>query len=247
MVGTKNTTIELQVDETVRNWNGEGSSRFSRMSKLEFPTFYGEDVKGWMYRVKHFFTVDGVREEDKVKIVSIHIYDRALAWHLQFVRAYGENVTCLVYKEAILNRFREVNEDPMAELKNLRYKTTMKQYQSDFETLLNQVEITKAQYVSMYIAGLPPTIEMNVRMFRPRTLADAFSLSNFQETALALTKQRYNLLLPTPRNIYENRNVTYPAKPTTTTLALLNIQTVIKNSDNITTPPKKWLTQKEIA
>nr|GEV08418.1 hypothetical protein [Tanacetum cinerariifolium] len=38
---------------------------FSRMSKLEFPKFHGEDVRGWIYRVKQFFVVDGVREEDK--------------------------------------------------------------------------------------------------------------------------------------------------------------------------------------
>ncbi|GJY60639.1 hypothetical protein Tco_0461296 [Tanacetum coccineum] len=119
---------------------------------------------------------------------------------MQFVRAQGENVTWPMYEEAILKRFGEVNEDPMAKLKNLRYKTTIKQYP----------------------IGLPPTIKMNVRMFRPRTLADAFSLSNFQETALALTKQRYTPLLHTPRNTYDNRNVTYPAKPTITTLALLN-------------------------
>ncbi|GJV11526.1 hypothetical protein Tco_1353067, partial [Tanacetum coccineum] len=173
----------------------EGSSRFIRMSKLEFPKFQGDDVKGWMYIVKQFFAMDG---------------------------SSGGNVTWLVYEEAILKRFREVNEDPMAEYKNLRYKTTMKQYQSDFEILLNQMEITEAQSVSMYIDGLPPNIEINVRMFRPRTLADAFSLSNFQETALAWTKQRYTPLLLTPRTAYENRNTTYLAKPITTALALPN-------------------------
>nr|GFA12310.1 gypsy/Ty3 retroelement polyprotein [Tanacetum cinerariifolium] len=39
------------------------------------------------------------REEDKVKIVSIHIYDRALASHLQFVRAQGDNMTWPMYEE----------------------------------------------------------------------------------------------------------------------------------------------------
>ncbi|GJY88666.1 retrotransposable element Tf2 [Tanacetum coccineum] len=197
----------------------EGSSRFIRMSKLEFPKFQGDDVKGWMYIVKQFFAMDG---------------------------SSGGNVTWLVYEEAILKRFREVNEDPMAEYKNLRYKTTMKQYQSDFETLLNQMEITEAQSVSMYIDGLPPNIEINVRMFRPRTLADAFSLSNFQETALAWTKQRYTPLLLTPRTAYENMNTTYLAKPITTALALPNTQTITKYPATTTNPPKKWLTQKEI-
>jgi hypothetical protein len=39
-----------------------------------------------MFRVKKFFTTDTVHEEDKVKIVSIHLYDKALAWHLQFIQ-----------------------------------------------------------------------------------------------------------------------------------------------------------------
>ncbi|GJV02742.1 reverse transcriptase [Tanacetum coccineum] len=137
MVGTRYTSLELQIDETVRNWvtsqvndfirsfndkidsltnafiemvlvndvnrlkSGEGSSRFSRMSKLEFPKFYGDDVKGWI----------------------------ALASYLLFVRAQGDNMTWPMYEEAILKRFGEVNEDPMVELKNLRYKIAMKQYQ----------------------------------------------------------------------------------------------------------------------
>ncbi|GKE25052.1 hypothetical protein Tco_1436564, partial [Tanacetum coccineum] len=101
----------------------------------------------------------------------------------------------------------------MAELKNLRYKTTMKQYQSEFEALLNQVEITEAQSV---------------------------------KTGVALTKQRYTPLLPTPRTAIKNRNATYPAKPATTTLALPNTQTMTKYPATTTNPPKQWLTQKEI-
>nr|GFA10401.1 hypothetical protein [Tanacetum cinerariifolium] len=250
MVATRTNAIEPQLDETVKNRvttqlnkkfdqlnnmmnefvctqqylvtnvnrlkNGEGASRFTRIGKLEFPKFYGDDVKG------------------------------ALAWHLQFVRTQGENVTWPVYEEAILKRFGEVNQDPMAELKNLRYKTTMKQYQSDFKTLLNQVEITESQYVSMYIVGLPPSMEMHVRMFRPSTLKNAFSLSNFQETTILLNKQRYTSLLPTPRTTYDNKNITYPTKPVTTTLALLNTQTVTKYPVTNTTPQRKWLNQKEI-
>ncbi|GJR51161.1 putative mitochondrial protein [Tanacetum coccineum] len=61
-----------------------------------------------------------------------------------------------VYEEAILKRFGSVNEDPMAELKNL----------------------------DMFIAALPASIELNVGMFRPKSLADAFSLANLQEATL---------------------------------------------------------------
>nr|GEZ36733.1 retrotransposon-related protein [Tanacetum cinerariifolium] len=63
-----------------------------------------------------------------------------LTWHLQFIKSHGETVTWCVYEEAVLKGFGSVNEDPMAELKNL----------------------------GMFIAGLLIAIELNVRMFRPR-------------------------------------------------------------------------------
>ncbi|GKC32852.1 gypsy/ty3 retroelement polyprotein [Tanacetum coccineum] len=169
---------------------GEGSSnsRFSRMSKLEFPKFSGENVKGWMFKVKQFFTIDNVHDEDKVKIVSIHLHDRALIWHLQFVKIHGEDVAWNVYEEAISKRFGHLNEDPMAELKYLRYKSIMKEYQSQFEKVVTQVDITETQSISMFIVGLPANIELSVRVFRPKSLVVAFSLANFQEATLVVVK-----------------------------------------------------------
>ncbi|GJZ05333.1 retrotransposon-related protein [Tanacetum coccineum] len=185
MVGTRNSSMETHVDDSINNWvidhviqvtnkfnqkfntintslndilsqmhflvtnvnrlrGGEGNSIFSRLGKLEFPKFHGDDVQGWMFRMKQFFAIDNVHE-DKVKIN--------------------------LYKEGIMKRFGSVNEDPMAELQNL----------------------------SAFIAGLPASMEMNVRMFRPKTLADAFSLANFHEASLAIIRQKTAPLLPTPK------------------------------------------------
>ncbi|GJW41349.1 hypothetical protein Tco_0067194 [Tanacetum coccineum] len=210
------------VTDVNRLKGGEGSSRFSRMSKLEFPKFYGEDVHGWMFRVKQFFSLYSVHEEDKIKM------------------------------EAILKIFGHVNEDPIAELKNLRYETSMNKYQSNFERLLNLVDITESQSISMFIAGLPATIELNVRMFKPKSLSDAFSLANLQEATLVVIKQRNTPILPTPRSASTwnvNKNTSYAPKSTTTTLALLapNTQIVHKYYANETSVPKKLLSQKEFA
>nr|GEY25311.1 hypothetical protein [Tanacetum cinerariifolium] len=179
----------------IKGGEGSSNSRFSRMSKLEFPKFSREDVKGWMFKVKQFFTIDNVREEDKLKIVSIHLRDRALILHLQFVKIHGDEVAWSVYEEAIVKIFRPLNEDPMDELKNL----------------------------SMFIAGLPASIELNVIMFRPKSLVDAFSLANLQEATNAVIKRRNTPILQTTKansGFYANRNAFYPNKSTTTTLTL---------------------------
>nr|GEY41843.1 hypothetical protein [Tanacetum cinerariifolium] len=233
MVGTRNSSLEVHVDKAIKNWvtehvsctvgclndmadrlatsihelmlqqqylvtdvnelkGGKGSSRFSRMSKLDFPKIHEDDVQG------------------------------AFAWHLQFIRNNGD-VTWAVYGEAILKRFRGLDDDPILELKNLRYETSMKQYQSKFEMLLTQVNITEAQSISMSIAGLLPTIEINVRMFKLKSLTDAFILSNLQEAAHNLTKQKYVPILPTSKIVntpYYNRSTHVHARNTTTTLVL---------------------------
>ncbi|GKD07422.1 hypothetical protein Tco_1187107 [Tanacetum coccineum] len=68
MVTTRNTTLEGYIDEGVMNWYlvidvnklkgwREGSGRFSRMTKLEFIKFYGDDVHEWLFKAKQFFTL----------------------------------------------------------------------------------------------------------------------------------------------------------------------------------------------
>ncbi|GJX94667.1 hypothetical protein Tco_0349253, partial [Tanacetum coccineum] len=52
-------------------------------------------------------------------------------------------------------RFGAVNEDLMARLKNLKYESSMKEYQSKFEQLLSQADNTESQYVNMFIARFP--------------------------------------------------------------------------------------------
>nr|GEX09355.1 hypothetical protein [Tanacetum cinerariifolium] len=157
----------------------EGTNRFSRLGKLEFPRFYGDDVQGWFLIVKQFFAIDNVHDEDKVKIMSIHLYDRALAWHLQFIKVHRE-----------------------------------------------------------------------LWMFRPKTLADAFSLANFQEASLAIVSQKSTLLLQIPGNTtsyYANRNVNYLNKTTTLALPAPNTQVVTKHPTITEAPPRKQLSQKKLA
>ena len=248
-LSTVMTSLNERIDSLMQNSrSGEGTSRFSRMGKLEFPKFYGEDVQGWLFRVKKFFDVDNVHEEDKIKMVSIHLYDKALAWHLQYTKNHG-HVSWNVYEEAVLRRFGPVNEDPMAELKQLRYEYNMNEYQIKFEKLITQVDITESQSISMFLGGLPASIELNVRMIKPKSLADAFSLASLQE---AVKKQRSTPLFPTPRNTggcNANRAVAMPNKSATTTLALPapNTQYVTKQPANVSNVPRKILSKKEFA
>lgn len=143
---------------------GEGGSingrnaptQFSRLTKLEFPRFLGDDVKGWIFRCNQFFKLDLVREEHKVNLASVHLYDRVLSWHFQFIKNRGQDVTYPENEMEIMRRFGAVYEDPLAELKNLKQDGTMRQYQDDFDVLLSKVDLTEQQAISFYIGALQP-------------------------------------------------------------------------------------------
>nr|GEU80029.1 retrotransposon-related protein [Tanacetum cinerariifolium] len=176
--------------------------QFTRVTKIEFPKFGGDDVKGWMYKCEQFFKVDNVPDEQNVLLISIHLFDIDLMWHRQFIRLLGsDNVPWLVYKGAIMQRFDNSFDDPLGELKNYKYENSIEDYQNSFDKLLSRVDIREDQAISFYMAGLPTDIELAVRMFKPQTLSVACSLSKLQIKTSEVTKRKNKApLFPTPKN-----------------------------------------------
>ncbi|GJV76968.1 retrotransposon-related protein [Tanacetum coccineum] len=230
--------------------NGEGTSRgtqpqFTRMTKIEFPKFGGEDVRGWLYKCEQFFEIDQVSDSHKVQLASIHLYDTASLWHRQFVKLMGENASWNSFKEAILLRFGSAYDDPMAEIKNLRQVGNIEEYQNAFDKLNSRVDLPEEQQISFYIAGLQKEIELAVRMFRPKTLAEVYNLSKIQDAALKLNKQRYRPpLLPTPRFI-TNQNTQSPQNSVVVKQTPAPNTTLAAKSSFNTPYPKRQLSQKE--
>ncbi|GJV06167.1 reverse transcriptase [Tanacetum coccineum] len=168
----RTTAMELSTSQLGRNQGDQKQNmQFTRVTKIEFPKFGGDDVKGWMYKCEQFFKVDNVPDEQKVPLISIHLFDIALMWHRQFMRLLGsDTIPCI--------------ED----------------YQNSFDKLLSMVDIREDQVISFYMAGLPTDIELAVRMFKPQTLSVAYSLSKLQiETNEATKKKNKAPLFPTPK------------------------------------------------
>ncbi|GJU20045.1 hypothetical protein Tco_1153387 [Tanacetum coccineum] len=107
---------------------------------------------------------------------------------LEFPKFSGEDVN------AVLARFGTVFDDPMYELKNLKYETTTRAYEDAFDDLLSRVEISKDHAISLFMGGLPVEIAMGVRMFKPRKLVDAYCLTNLQEATLNAVKKKNRVL-----------------------------------------------------
>lgn len=58
----------------------------TKQSRVEFLRFDGDDFRGWAYRCRQFFEVDGTPPEHRIHLLSIHLEGHALRWHRTFMR-----------------------------------------------------------------------------------------------------------------------------------------------------------------
>ena len=92
----------------------------TRLTKIDFPKFDGSNIKEWFTKADEFFAIDNTPNEAKVGIASMHFEGEASTWH-QAVRQEDEEAVVLrnwrVYTSRLKERFEEILDDPMAELK----------------------------------------------------------------------------------------------------------------------------------
>ncbi|GJZ55414.1 reverse transcriptase [Tanacetum coccineum] len=180
---------------------GHTGGAYGRLTKVEFPKFDGEEVLSWLYRVNNYFEMDHIVEnEQKIRLVSMHLFGKALNWHKHFMSKFGEVMTWDVYQTHVKKRFESVFEDPVVELKNLKQTTTVQGYQDFFEELLNKVDINEPYSVSLFIGGLKEEIAYSVGMFKPTSLSEVFSLSELQEASNSVTRSRHSAMPVVAKN-----------------------------------------------
>ena len=190
----------MQLTNRVGDSSSHGGNNTTRLPRIDFPKFEGDDVQGWIYKCEQFFEVDSVPEHRKVQIASIHLWGRALIWHQSLMkRVVGQELTWEEYKRTILARFgASPFDDPVAELMKLKQIGSVSQYQEQFDTLLNRADLSASQAVSCFLSGLNEDIQCAVRMFRPDHLHDAYCLAKLQEATLASIARKAKPILDKP-------------------------------------------------
>lgn len=76
--------LSLQ-QEAVQNGANRGG-QVGRMARVEFPRFNGDDVRDWIFRCEQFFLLDNIPEDQKVRLIYVQPYDKAMMWHRQFIK-----------------------------------------------------------------------------------------------------------------------------------------------------------------
>lgn len=80
-------------------------------------------------------------------------------------------------------RFEDVFDDPIAELKHLQETEGIVEYNRKFESLKIRLNLDEDYLVRTYLAGLQVDTQMHVRMFSPQTIRHCFMLGRLYEKA----------------------------------------------------------------
>ncbi|KAH9666823.1 hypothetical protein KPL70_020805 [Citrus sinensis] len=143
---------------------------------MDVPKFDGSDPNGWIFRIEEFFDFHDTPEILRLRIVSFHMEGRAAAWY-QWIK---NNHLLTTWQEFLANlRYRfgaSLCEDPQGDLSKLSQTTTVADFQSAFEDLMNKVTgISELLLISFFITGLKPNIRRELLFSRPSSLMETLA------------------------------------------------------------------------
>ncbi|TYJ49733.1 hypothetical protein E1A91_A01G155300v1 [Gossypium mustelinum] len=172
------------------------SEKISR--RLECPSFDGSDFRGWLTKLEQYFEAEGTPEEEKVRVVMLHLEGRALDWHHFYSRRNGglHMLAWPAYLESLQNRFGFGQfGNPMKALVNLKQLGTVEQFQDSFVELLNQLHLPESYALSIFLSNLKSEIGHYLDLFEPSTLVEAFQLARKIEILLLGTAKKSSFSL----------------------------------------------------
>ncbi|KAL8161992.1 hypothetical protein V2J09_013481 [Rumex salicifolius] len=180
-------------------------SGLTRLSRLDFPRFNGDKVKEWIFKCDQFFSLDRTPNDLKIQLASIHFEDVAASWHQSLALSEPQLLRDWEsYKSVLLDRFGDMLDDPIADLKNLQETESIVEYHNKFELIRTRVQMSEEYLVSAYLAGLRNDTQMHVRMFRPAFVRQCYMLGKLYESAhprrpsFAGSSQRHGSIMGKP-------------------------------------------------
>ncbi|VFQ89359.1 unnamed protein product [Cuscuta campestris] len=146
--------------------------------RVDAPRFTGEDPTGWVFRVQKYFDYFLTPEQERFHLVAMLIDHPASEW-FRYYQANNCNARWPEFLKAVQQRFDpSYYENYVGLLSKLTQTSSVMDYQTSFEALLNKVSgVPEATLVAMYIAGLKQPVQREVNLRTPTTLPAAFALA----------------------------------------------------------------------
>nr|KAJ0216427.1 hypothetical protein LSAT_V11C300121730 [Lactuca sativa] len=155
------------------NTGGKSKGLLRDYHKIKMPTFEEEDVHGWIYKIKRYFEIQGIKEKDYLRAASICMEGSTLMWY-----RWNETETCRTYdefKRKLFNCFQESQEASIYEqFLNIQQEGTTHEYVCKFECLVGQLfDLPEKVLESTFIKGLKADLHSAIRIMERKTLTKA--------------------------------------------------------------------------
>ena len=107
--------------------------------KMEVPKSDGSDPNGWVFCIEDFFYFHETPEHLRLRILAFHMEGRAETWY-QWMKANKLITTWKDFLISLKHQFgASMYDDPQGTLSKLTQTTTVAEFQSAFEDLMNKV------------------------------------------------------------------------------------------------------------
>lgn len=152
---------------------------------MEFPKFSRSDTLGWIMRCERYFELNNMPEEEKVKMASICLDEKAWSCHMAIEKTwFGITPTWEQYVILLKGRFRPTHEALMGNLMHLRQKGSLAEFNGAFDSITCKLDFSQEYIIEAYMEGMTEEYSGPVRLFKPRNLQEARSLACMQEITL---------------------------------------------------------------
>ena len=158
----------------------------SKLTKLEFPKFFGNDPTVWINRVNQFCDFNDVADDQKVRLAAYHLEGEANLWWQWFKKAMSEEqreISWDLFEDEIRSRFSPTDAEDFDEaLSKIKQVGSVKDYQKEFEQLGTRVRgWTQKALIGTFMGGLKIEIADGIRLFKPKTIKEAMNLARMKE------------------------------------------------------------------
>ncbi|KAF7812804.1 Retrotransposable element Tf2 [Senna tora] len=168
-----------EVNDKAKEKESVNDDDSNKYRKLELPLFDGDDAVGWLFRVERYFSINRMKDEDKLEAVAVCLEGRALNW-LQWIETRVEMRTWPKFKTELLRRFHQSQLGNGYEmLMALKQTGSAAEYREKFELLSAPLkDAPEDMLISVFLNGLKEDVRAELRMSRAQNLLEVLDLAH---------------------------------------------------------------------
>ena len=222
----------------------------NKYKKLEMPMFIGENPESWVFRAEHFFEINNLPENEKVKVEVVNFGQDEVDWyrwsnHWKKVESWED------LKERMFEFFRDSGQKSLGtSLIQMEQDGSYNDYVKKFVQYSAPLpHMAESVLLDAFVTGLEPTLQAEVISRHPQSLEECMKeaqLVNDRNLALKLAKAEWtSSITKGGENSGKNQGSNEKNMPRKTEYTMKQVTIPIKGNYPKSEPPLRRLSDTE--